>query len=244
MIFHKKRDAVIKLKQSNNPNLRLVQKDSDELGSKKFLVITQNELFDFIKKAQSNNKHPYFYESWLEKTNILFSLDIDAPNDIDNEKFDKVISKNITNVIKSAKNFYDYEYDVDNVIVLKTNKQPNKQSAHVIFRGLAFENHLICKNFFFRMIRDKIKLEYCDASIYGLTCLRTCYSTKKGKEFPLLPHKIKIGNNFTSTTMRTTIIHTCSAQNSNVMRLQTWANWGVGTVAIKRVQLSVMGITM
>ena len=52
------------------------------------------------------------------------------------------------------------------------------------------------------------------------------------------------GNNFTSTTMRTTIIHTCSAQNSNVMRLQTWANWGVGTVAIKRVQLSVMGITM
>ena len=199
MIFHKKRDAVIKLKQSNNPNLRLVQKDSDELGSKKFLVITQNELFDFIKKAQSNNKHPYFYESWLEKTNILFSLDIDAPNDIDNEKFDKVISKNITNVIKSAKNFYDYEYDVDNVIVLKTNKQPNKQSAHVIFRGLAFENHLICKNFFFRMIRDKIKLEYCDASIYGLTCLRTCYSTKKGKEFPLLPHKIKIGNNFTST---------------------------------------------
>jgi len=199
MIFHKKRDAVIKLKQSNNPNLRLVQKDSDELGSKKFLVITQNELFDFIKKAQSNNKHPYFYESWLEKTNILFSLDIDAPNDIDNEKFDKMISKNISNVIKSAKNFYNYEYEVDNIIVLKTKKQPNKQSAHVIFRGLAFENHLICKNFFFRMIRDKIKLEYCDASIYGLTCLRTCYSTKKGKEFPLLPHKIEVGNKFTST---------------------------------------------
>lgn len=52
------------------------------------------------------------------------------------------------------------------------------------------------------------------------------------------------GNNFTSTTMRTTIIHTCSAQNSNVMRLQTWANWGAGNVSIKRVQLSVMGITM
>ena len=52
------------------------------------------------------------------------------------------------------------------------------------------------------------------------------------------------GNNFTSTTMRTTIIHTCTGGNSNVMRLQTWANWGAGTVAIKRVQLSVMGITM
>ena len=50
------------------------------------------------------------------------------------------------------------------------------------------------------------------------------------------------GNNFTSTTMHTTIIHNCSAQNSNVMRLQTWANWGAGTVSIKRVQLSVQGL--
>ena len=176
MQFHKKRDAVIKLKQSNNPNLRLIQKDKDEFGSKGFYVMTQNDLFDSIKKAQINNKCPNFYESWLDKTNILFSLDIDAPNDIDNIKFNKIISTNITNIIKSAKKFYDYEYQIDNIIVLKTKQQPNKQSAHVIFRGLAFENHLICKNFFFRMIRDKIKLEYCDASIYGLTCLRTCYS--------------------------------------------------------------------
>ena len=50
------------------------------------------------------------------------------------------------------------------------------------------------------------------------------------------------GNNFTSTTMHTTIIHNCQQGNSNVMRLQTWANWGAGTVAIKRVQLSVQGI--
>ena len=50
------------------------------------------------------------------------------------------------------------------------------------------------------------------------------------------------GNNFTSTTMHTTIIHNCQQGNSNVMRLQTWANWGVGTVSIKRVQLSVQGL--
>jgi|SaaInlStandDraft_6_1057023.scaffolds.fasta_scaffold04517_6 hypothetical protein len=198
MIFHKKKDAVIKLKQSNNPNLRLIQKDSDDLGSKKFYVITQNELYDQIKKAQENKKHPCFYESWLDKTNILFSLDIDAPHDIDIDEFNKVISKNISNIIKSAKKFYDYEYQIDNIIVLKTSKQPNKQSAHVIFRGLAFENHLICKNFFFRMVQDKVKLEYCDASIYGLTCLRTCYSTKRGKIFPLLPHQVKVGNKYTS----------------------------------------------
>ena len=48
------------------------------------------------------------------------------------------------------------------------------------------------------MINDKIKLEYCDASIYGQTCLRTCYSTKKGKEYPLLPHKLKINSKYTA----------------------------------------------
>ena len=50
------------------------------------------------------------------------------------------------------------------------------------------------------------------------------------------------GNNFTSTTMHTTIIHNASNQNTNAMRVQTWANWGAGTVAIKRVQLSVQGL--
>tara|TARA_Y100000356_G_scaffold132689_1_gene138402 strand:+ start:1054 stop:1587 length:534 start_codon:yes stop_codon:yes gene_type:complete len=50
------------------------------------------------------------------------------------------------------------------------------------------------------------------------------------------------GNNFTSTTMHTTIIHNAQSGNTNAMRVQTWANWGVGTVAIKRVQLSIQGI--
>ncbi len=50
------------------------------------------------------------------------------------------------------------------------------------------------------------------------------------------------GNNFTSTTMRSTIIHNAQSGNTNAMRVQTWSNWGAGTVAIKRVQLSVQGI--
>ena len=50
MVFLKKRDAIIKIKKSNNSNLRLIQKDSDEFGSKKFYVMTQNELYEQIKK--------------------------------------------------------------------------------------------------------------------------------------------------------------------------------------------------
>lgn len=50
------------------------------------------------------------------------------------------------------------------------------------------------------------------------------------------------GDHFTSTSKHTAIIHNCQQGNSNVMRLQTWANSGAGTIAIKRVQLSVMGL--
>ena len=32
------------------------------------------------------------------------------------------------------------------------------------------------------MIKED-NLEYCDVSIYGQTCLRTCYSSKKGREY-------------------------------------------------------------
>jgi hypothetical protein len=196
MVYLKKRDAIIKIKKSNNPNLRLIQKDSDEVGSKKFYVMTQNELYEQIKKCQSNDKNPCYYESWLENSKILFSLDIDASSDLDDKEFDKVIKTNILKIIKFAKKFYEYEYLIENIIILKTKKQPNKQSAHVIFRGLSFENHLICKNFFFRIIKED-KLEYCDSSIYGKTCLRTCFSSKRGKQFPLYPYKLNINGGYT-----------------------------------------------
>ena len=52
MVFLKKKDAIIKIKKSNNYNLRLIQKDTDEYGSKKFYVMTQNELYQQIKKCQ------------------------------------------------------------------------------------------------------------------------------------------------------------------------------------------------
>ena len=198
MIFLKKIDAVNKLRKSNNDDLRLIQKDSDEHGSKKFMVLTQNELYDLIKKNQNNDKASNYYESWLKDSRILFSLDIDAPKDINNDEFDKLIIKNIKTIIKYAKDFYDYNYKTKDVIVLKTNKQPNKQSSHVIFRGLSFENYIVCKNFFSRVIKEK-KLEYCDSSIYRETCLRTCFSTKKGKDYPLKPHKLIINKESTCT---------------------------------------------
>ena len=122
MVFLKKRDAIIKIKKSNNHNLRLIQKDSDDFGSKKFYVMTQNDLYDQIKKCQTNDKIPCYYESWLENTKILFSLDIDASSDLNDQDFDKLIKKNILKVIKFGKKFYNYEYLLENIIVFKNKK--------------------------------------------------------------------------------------------------------------------------
>ena len=58
-----------------------------KFGSKKFYVMTQNELYEQIKKCQKHEKIPCYYESWLEDSKILFSLDIDASADLDNEEF-------------------------------------------------------------------------------------------------------------------------------------------------------------
>ena len=54
-----------------------------------------------------------------------------------------------------------------------------------------FESHLVCKNFYDRISKEK-KLKYADGSIYNLTCLRTCFSTKKGKNYPLKPYVLNI----------------------------------------------------
>lgn len=193
MKFYLKKDAILKLKKSNNSNLKLIQEDVCDEGNKRFYVIENNDLYNKIKE----NDPPSFYESWIENTNLVFALDVDLNDDISDNDFDKILVKNINNVRKYVKEYYKFEYDIKKIIVLKTKKRENKQSSHIIFRGLGFENHLVCKNLFFRIIKDS-KLEYCDSSIYGKTCLRTCFSTKKGKDIPFIPYKLKIGNKFTS----------------------------------------------
>lgn len=189
MSFITKKEAINYLRKSNNEDLRLFQEDIDSNGSKRFYVATENDLYEKIEKREKKGLNSHYYESWLEDTNIVFSLDIDASLDVIN--FDDLIIDNIRKIIKYAKKFYNYEYKIDDIIVLKTKTQQNKNSSHVIFRGLYFKNHLVCKNFYYRIIKEE-KLDYCDPSIYGKTCLRTCFSTKKGRDYPLLVYKLII----------------------------------------------------
>lgn len=197
MKFYSKLDAIKSINKSNTANLRLIQKDKDDTGKKYFYTMDVNKLFTNIRSNIDSEKESNYYESWTEKSKLVFSLDIDAelPH---KESFDDIIKYNINLVIKYAQKFYNYKYEFDNIIVLKTSTQPSKNSSHVIFRGISFENHNICRNFYDR-IQKQSKFKYADASIYNLTCLRTCYSTKKGKNYPLLPYVININGKNTAS---------------------------------------------
>ena len=74
---------------------------------------------------------------------------------------------------------------VRNLILTNEFERPFHPEIGSSIRGLLFESHLVCKNFFFRIINED-KLDFCDSSIYGKTCLRTCFSSKRGKNFPLM----------------------------------------------------------
>lgn len=200
MKFYLKSDAIKSINKSTSPHIRLIQKDIDDKGRKYFYTMNVNDLYNKIKINKDTYKPSHYYESWTDRNKLVFSLDIDSDLLLNKIPFDDVIRKNILSVIKYGKQFYNYNYDISNIIIIKTKKQPKKDSAHVIFRGIAFENNMVCKNFYKRMIKEDNKcLPFSDQSIYNMTCLRTCFSTKKGKDYPLKPYSIEIKGKKTQT---------------------------------------------
>ena len=201
-IFHRKKEAINFINKSNNRYLRLYQQDINDNGSKKFITCESKEIFDIIEKNKRKKRYSNYYESWNKDDKLCFSLDIDIKlKEKEKRKINlnKILETNILNVIKFANKYYNHIIDIDDIIILKTKNQNNKLSAHVIFRGLCFENYLVCRNFYNRMIKeDTCSLKYTDRSIYNLTCFRTCYSTKMGRCSPLKPYKLTINGKNTS----------------------------------------------
>ena len=172
----------------NKKNIRFFQKDiNDKSAAKEFIVSTTATVF---KKIAEGCNH--FYETWNEKTNVNFAIDMD----VEGEHYGygkKLVKENIKKVIAGANKYYKHTINVEDIIVLATEKQveKKKESYHIIFKGLKFENIYVAGDFYERLDKD-YELDACDHHIYGMTCLRTCYSTKMGKNYPLRPVAIKI----------------------------------------------------
>jgi hypothetical protein len=200
MSFLKKIDAVKQYEtlQKNNRtkgadrNVYLFQEDVNSTGRKQFLVKKIKEIFD---KTNDKSNDSHFYEFWLRHTPIKFSLDIDLPKKgLTYEDSQEILKKNVEEVIYHAEQYYDHVYDISDIIILETIPQESsdkKFSYHVIFDGLIFANHLVCKDFFKRMKKESA-LKGCDESIYNLGCLRIMGSSKMGEKRVLKPIQYRI----------------------------------------------------
>lgn len=195
MSFLKKKDAISqyeKQTKGKNTNVYLFQEDVNENSKKQFLVRPIKDIYD---KTIIDNKQSHYYEFWLKDTPIKFALDIDLPKDgLSYEDSQEILKQNIKDVIYYAEQFYEHVYEISDIIILETLPQESsakKYSYHVIFDGLIFSSHLVCKDFFRRM-KLETELKGCDESIYNLGCLRIMGSTKKGQERILEPVQYRI----------------------------------------------------
>jgi len=203
MKFLKKTEALKYFQKctTNGPtSLRLFQEDVNRAGNKFFHVITPNDLFHRIKL----NEVSHYYEFWSEKCKLLFSLDVDMKLQKGKEfDYKSHIVKIINNVISGGKKYYNHEYKPYDVVVLQNDEMiqkmenPDKVSFHIIFKGLNFENHTVCKDFFTRLNKD-YDMMYCDKAIYNMTCFRLCFNSKMGKNAILLPVVYTIGKDKTA----------------------------------------------
>jgi hypothetical protein len=204
MRFLKKQEAINyytnKIKNKTKISYGLFQEDVDRAGSKCFYV---EDIKNIYKKIISSAE-PHFYEFWTENTPIVFGMDIDF--DISKNKIspDELLTKIINIVIDSAKEYYSHNYNISDIIILEndSNQQfdnPNKYSAHIIFRGLKFENYLVAKDFYQRMNKEHdLQSLNVDKSIYNMTCLRLFMNTKMNKTAMLVPKRLKVNDEYTT----------------------------------------------
>ena len=198
--YSKKSDAVSYWKQqtineSNSNKLHLFQMDKEgSSGAKQFLIGTLDNVWDLIKSGKNN-----IYESW-EDNPIHFGLDIDYPSSDTTYEEVQLHIKQITIGILQIINQLELDINIDDIVVLENEEQSKsntikKYSFHIIFRGLVMENYIAASKFYDNLIG--INLEGCDKSIYRKTCLRTCFSSKIGKNKILVPLVLQIGSKST-----------------------------------------------
>jgi len=208
-------------------NKYLFQEDRDKAGSKSFYVCDVQKIFDKIEKTCE----PHFYEFWTDESKLVFGVDIDFDIKKDKTPPNELLLKIISIVKNGAKSYYDYDYKTSNIIILENDPvcqkidNPNKYSAHIIFRGLEFQNCVVAKDFFLRLNKDyQISKYYVDKSIYNMTCLRLFLNSKMGKNSILISKHLII--NSESTKICNT---NCSKKELYDFFLQTMLTYTVGS---------------
>ena len=202
--IQRKSDALKRYNNGANENINFFCEDINKDNAKRFYVINPKVIFEKMNDDTVTESH--FYESWSDASPMVFALDLDMKG-VGKNLAKNIMQSNIDKVIKAASKYYNYDYEVKNIIVLESDpiisqKESKKYSYHVIFRGLRFQTHEVCKDFFDQANKD-YDLQHCDNSIYNLTCLRLCYNCKMGKKAILLPYEAIVNDQTTMTQINT-----------------------------------------
>ena len=200
-----KRDAVSKYNNSKIMGTLIFAEDINTNGGKRYSASTPNVVYDKICNPNISKSH--FYESWAPEAKMMFGLDRDIPNKTFEESR-SIAKNNIIKICDAMTAIHGHSYNVPEIIVLESEpnisiKESGKYSYHVIFRGIIFQNHDVCKDFYIQAHKN-YDIEYGDISIYNNTCLRLCYCNKKGKDAIFLPVELDINGEKTMTDLNTT----------------------------------------
>ena len=187
--FHKKKKALEKLKELDDPNLHLFGYDLfPKRGEKRHELWPYKRLYKYI----ISEKDPNYYEFFEADYKVKLFIDIDCDFAKHPECVDYTIDELIDKTIKIlTKKLEKYGYSFVPIITLNATTV-EKLSSHLIFPTVVFENIRVMDNFMnetFKDMSDNILDTVIDLGVYKTGCLRLMHCSKKGKANKLKLYK-------------------------------------------------------
>lgn len=187
--FRRKKKALAKLEELEDPNLHLFGYDLfPKKGEKRHELWPYKRLYNYI----ISEKDPNYYEFFEADYKVKLFVDIDCEFAKHPECIDYTIDELIERTIKIlTKKLDKYGYSFVPIITLNATTV-EKLSSHLIFPTVVFENIRVMNNFMdetFKDISDNVLKTVIDLGVYKTGCLRLMHCSKKGKTNKLRLYK-------------------------------------------------------
>lgn len=187
--FFTESPAVEYINGNPNKNLYIYGEDKNaNNGAKKYYVLDRKTIYQLSTKKIFN-----FYEYFGKDDPIKLYNDIDIPDDHVPKNIDKkdYFDSTINNVIELMKKNLEIYIDISKLeIIILSSCRNGKQSAHIIYNNVHFENVYAMKIFIFSINSSLIKENILDPSVYRKGCLRLLWNSKLGKSNNLSLYKM------------------------------------------------------
>ena len=184
LFFPRKYLALEFQKEHGKENLHLYSVDVNSNGAKKFTVITYRGIFNYVFGSYTKSAYENIQGDQLVKFHIDIDLTSEEPNtDIRNRLLRKVIAETIQIANQELEK---YGISEPEIIVLKSQNNKQKLSAHIIYRNVIFQNIYYMKIFFMTLKSELIDKKIIDKNIYRVGCFRLLNCCKKGKNNKLV----------------------------------------------------------